>query len=50
MQALFTLRRKPLRAMFGMFKQQQHFDGAKLHRAPGKIPLPQPVVSTVKAE
>jgi len=50
MQALVAVMRKPRRAMFGMFRHQQRFDGAKLYRAPGEIPLPQPAVSTVKAE
>jgi transposase len=40
MQALVAVMRKLLHAVFGMFKHQQPFDGAKLFPLPGDAPLP----------
>jgi transposase len=45
MQALVAVMRKLLHAIFGMFKHQQPFDGAKLYRLPEETPPPQATFS-----
>jgi len=52
MQALVAVpaeRDRLLHAIFGMFKHQQPFDGARLYRLAEDSPLPQPSFSTVEA-
>lgn len=49
MQALVAVMRKLLRAIFGMFKHQQPFDGAKLYPLPQEASQPQPSFSTAEA-
>ncbi len=49
MQALVAVMRKLLHAIFGMFKHQQPFDGARLFPLPGEPALPQPDFSTTEA-
>jgi transposase len=49
MQALVAVMRKLLHAIFGMFKHQQPFDGAKLYRLPEEISRPQATFCTAEA-
>jgi transposase len=48
MQALVAVMRKLLHAIFGMFKHQQPFDGAKLYRLPQETARPQATFSIVE--
>jgi transposase len=48
MQALVAVMRKLLHAIFGMFKHQQPFDGARLYRLPQQASQPQPQFSTAE--
>jgi transposase len=49
MQALVAVMRKLLHAIFGMFKHQQPFDGARLYPLPEETSHPQPSFSTTEA-
>jgi transposase len=49
MQALVAVMRKLLHAIFGMFKHQQPFDGAKLYPLPDEMPRSQTNFSTPEA-
>lgn len=40
MQALVAVMRKLLHAIYGMLKSRQPYDGAKLYRLPGSVPVP----------
>jgi transposase len=48
MQALVAVMRKLLHAVYGMFKHQQPFDGAKRYRLPDDITVPQLAFSTAE--
>lgn len=48
MVALIAVMRKLLHAIYGMFKHQQPFEGAKVYRLPQEVPLPQPGFSTAE--
>jgi transposase len=48
MQALVAVMRKLLHAIFGMFKHQQPFDGARLYPLPQEVSRPHPSFSTVE--
>jgi len=48
MQALVAVMRKLLHAVYGMFKHQQPFDGAKRYRLPDEITVPQLAFSTAE--
>jgi transposase len=49
MVALIAVMRKLLHAIYGMFKHQQPFDGAKVYPLPPEASLPQPSSSTAEA-
>ena len=49
MQALVAVMRKLLHAIFGMFKHQQPFDGARLYPLPEETSQPQPSFATTEA-
>jgi transposase len=46
--ALVAVMRKLLHAIYGMFKHEQPFDGAKVYRLAGEAPSPQPTFSTAE--
>ncbi len=48
MVALVAVMRKLVHAIYGMFKYQQPFDGAKVFRLPEEAPSPQPTFSTAE--
>jgi transposase len=48
MQALVAVMRKLLHGIFGMFKHQQPFDGARLYLLPEEVSRPQPCFSPLE--